>query len=40
VNAHARSLAVLEAITGQMYLAVFISRLVGLHGRREKPTSP
>jgi amino acid transporter len=40
VNAHARSLAVLEAITGQMYLAVFIARLVGLHGRREKPTSP
>lgn len=27
----ARNLAVLEAFTGQMYLAIFISRLVGLH---------
>ena len=27
----ARSLAVLEAITGQLYLAVMIARLVGLH---------
>ncbi len=27
----ARNLAVLEAFTGQLYLAIFISRLVGLH---------
>ncbi len=38
VSGHARSLAMLEAITGQMYLAVFIARLVGLHGQRRKPT--
>jgi len=31
VSSIARSLAVLEAITGQFYLAVMIARLVGLH---------
>ena len=33
LSGHARSLAILEAIAGQMYLAVFIARLVGLHGQ-------
>ena len=33
LGGHARSLAILEAITGQMYLAVFIARLVGIQGR-------
>jgi hypothetical protein len=32
VSRHARSLAVLEAIAGQMYLAVFVARPVGMHG--------
>jgi hypothetical protein len=27
----ARALSILEAITGQLYLAIMISRLVGLH---------
>lgn len=31
VSSHARSLAVLEATTGQLYLAVLIARLVGMH---------
>ncbi len=30
VKVHARSLSALEAISGQIYLAVLISRLVGL----------
>ena len=39
VSGHAKSLAILEAITGQMYLAVFIARLVGLHGQAVPRTS-
>ena len=37
LSAPARSLAVLEAVTGQVYLAVFVARLVGLDiaSRRE-----
>jgi len=31
VSAPARSLAMVEAIVGQMYLAVLIARLVGIH---------
>lgn len=38
-GAHARSLAMLEAVTGIMYPAVLIGRLVGLHGhKREEPS--
>jgi len=33
VSRHARALAILEAVAGQMYLAVFVARLVGMHGR-------
>jgi hypothetical protein len=32
----ARSLAVLEAVTGQLYLAVTIARLVGIHASRSR----
>ncbi len=35
-SAHARSLAMLEAVTGIMYPAVLIGRLVGLHGRKHE----
>lgn len=31
VTAHSRSLSILEAISGTMYLAVLIARLVGMH---------
>jgi hypothetical protein len=31
VTKSARSLSILEAITGQLYLAIMISRLVGLY---------
>jgi hypothetical protein len=34
VTAGARALSVLEGITGQLYLAVLIARLVGLHSAR------
>jgi hypothetical protein len=37
VSAYARMLAILEAVAGQMYLAVFIARLVGLHGQNVGP---
>jgi len=30
-GAPARSLALLEAITGQLYIAILIARLVGIH---------
>jgi hypothetical protein len=33
-DAHARSVAMIEAVIGIMYPAVLISRLVGLHGSR------
>jgi hypothetical protein len=33
VGAPARSLAALEAVTGVLYVAVFIARLVGAYGR-------
>ena len=33
-GAHARAIAILEAVLGVMYPAVLISRLVGLHGRK------
>jgi hypothetical protein len=33
-DAHARSVAMIEAVIGVMYPAVLISRLVGLHGSR------
>ena len=35
-GSHARSLAILEAVTGIMYPAVLIGRLVGLHGRKHE----
>ena len=31
ITKSARALSILEAITGQLYLAIMISRLVGLH---------
>ncbi len=31
VSALARTLAILEAVIGQMFVAVFIARLVGFH---------
>jgi len=34
LGGHARSLAMLEAIAGQMYLAIFMARLVGLYSQR------
>ncbi len=34
LGGHARSLAMLEAIVGQMYLAIFMARLVGLYSQR------
>ena len=40
VGGHARSLAMLEAVAGQLYLAVFIARLVGLSGQRGRPSAP
>jgi hypothetical protein len=37
-GAHARSVAMIEAVIGIMYPAVLISRLVGMHGsKREEP---
>ena len=39
VSGPARALAILEAVTGQMYIAVFVARLVGLHAQHRKPTS-
>ena len=36
VSAHARSLSILEAITGVLYIAIFIARLIGLHHQRSK----
>lgn len=38
-SAHARSLAMLEAVTGIMYPAVLIGRLVGLHGHKQEEPS-
>src|SRR5206468_6429646 len=37
LGGHARSLAILEAITGQMYLAIFMARLVGLYTQGSRP---
>ncbi len=34
ISGQARSLAILEAIAGQMYLAIFMARLVGLYSQR------
>ncbi len=34
LGAHARSVVILEAVTGIMYPAVLIGRLIGLHGSR------
>jgi len=31
ISAFARNLSILEAATGQIFLTVFIARLVGLH---------
>jgi hypothetical protein len=36
LTAPARSLAVLEAVTGQLYLAITIARLVGVHASRSR----
>ncbi len=36
VSRHARALAILEAVAGQMYLAVFVARLVGMHGQHPR----
>jgi hypothetical protein len=36
VTSPARSLAVLEAVTGQLYLAVTIARLVGIHASQSR----
>jgi len=33
----ARSASALEAVIGQIYLAVFVARLVGLHMRQNQP---
>ena len=33
VSAQARSLALVEAVAGQLYLAVLISKLVGMYSR-------
>jgi hypothetical protein len=33
-GAHARSLVILESVTGIMYPAVLIGRLIGLHSSR------
>ncbi len=35
----ARSLAIVEAVTGQLYLAILISRLVGMHVAQLRPES-
>lgn len=35
LTAEARSLAILEAVTGVLYVAVLIARLVGMYGRAE-----
>lgn len=40
VSAPARSLAVLEAATGQLYMAVTIARLVGVHISQRGPMNP
>jgi len=37
--AQARSLAILESVTGMMYVAVFVARLVGVY-QRERPQRP
>lgn len=39
VSGYARSLAIVEMVTGQMYLAVFVARLVGMYSQTDKPTS-
>jgi hypothetical protein len=36
LSAPARSVAVLEALSGQMYLAVLVARLVSLYSRGSK----
>jgi hypothetical protein len=40
VSGYARYLAIVEMVTGQMYLAVFVARLVGLYSQRDTPASP
>lgn len=35
VTARARSLAVLEAVTGVLFVALLIARLVGMYSRQE-----
>jgi hypothetical protein len=39
VHRAARSLAMVEALTGQLYPAIFIARIVTLHGQRERTRS-
>jgi len=36
ITKSARALSILEAITGQLYLAIMIGRLVGLHASQSK----
>lgn len=36
VSSQARSLAIVEAVTGVLYIAILIARLVGLHGARPR----
>lgn len=40
VSSHARSLVVLEAVIGQLYLVVLIARLVGLHVAQQHQSTP
>jgi len=35
MTAHARSLSMMEAMSGTMYVAILIARLVGLHSARK-----
>ena len=40
ITAQARSLSILEAVSGMMYMAVLIARLVGLHAATRNQASP
>jgi hypothetical protein len=40
ISAQARSLSILEAVSGMMYVAVLIARLVGLHSSAKSQLNP
>lgn len=40
MTAQARSLSILEAVSGIMYVAVLIARLVGLHSAMKSQVNP